>query len=102
MASQVLSQSFIDELRKTGIHFRFFESIFKSKYFYFGRRLHHKVAVFDAKYALVGGVNISDRYNDLRGKQAWLDFALYVEGEIAKQLCGLCWLTWNGDLQRLI
>lgn len=96
-ASRALSQSFIDKMRKTGIHFRVFESIFNSKNFYFGRRLHHKVAVFDARYALVGGINISDHYNDLPGKPAWLDFALYVEGEIAKQLCGLCWMIWNGD-----
>lgn len=95
-ASQVLSRSFIKEIRQAGIHFRFFEPIFKSRYFYFGRRMHHKVAVVDAKYALVGGVNVADRYNDLPGKPAWLDFALYLEGETAAELCVLCWKTWNG------
>lgn len=95
-ASQVLSRSFVKDMRQAGIHFRFFEPIFKSRYFYFGRRMHHKIAVVDAKYALVGGVNIADRYNDLPGKPAWLDFALYLEGEIAAELCVLCWKTWNG------
>lgn len=95
-ASQVMSQKFIDDLRAAGINFRFFETIFKSKYFYFGRRLHHKLLVVDTRYALVGGLNISDRYNDLPGRPAWLDFALYAEGEIAKQLCVLCWKTWKG------
>jgi cardiolipin synthase len=94
-ASQVMAQSFIDELREVGIYFRFFEPLFKSRYFYFGRRMHHKVLVIDAKYALVGGVNISDRYNDMPQKPAWLDFALYAEGEIAKELCVLCWKTWK-------
>jgi cardiolipin synthase len=94
-ASQVMSQKFIDDLRAAGIHFRFFETIFRSKYFYFGRRLHHKVMVVDTRYALVGGLNISDRYNDMPGHPAWLDFALYAEGEIAKQLCVLCWKTWR-------
>ena len=95
-ASQRMPQSFIDELRTSGIHFRFFEPIFKSRYLYVGRRMHHKVAVIDAKYALVGGLNIANRYNDMPDEPAWLDFALYVEGEIAKELCVLCWKTWNG------
>ena len=94
-ASQVMAGSYIDELKEAGINFRFFEPIFKSRYFYFGRRMHHKVVVVDARYALVGGVNIANRYNDMPGKLAWLDFALYIEGEIAKDLCILCWKTWN-------
>jgi cardiolipin synthase len=57
--------------------------------------MHHKVVVTDTKYAMVGGVNISDRYNDMPGKPAWLDFALYVEGETARDLCVLCWKTWK-------
>jgi cardiolipin synthase len=95
-ASQGMSQSFIDELKMAGIHFRFFKPIFKSWYVYFSRRMHHKVAVADAKYAIVGGINIANRYNDMPGKPAWLDFSLYVEGEIAKHLCVLCWKTWKG------
>lgn len=95
-ASQVMSQKFIDDLRAAGVNFRFFETIFRSKYFYFGRRLHHKLLVVDTRYALVGGLNISDRYNDLPGRPAWLDFALFAEGEIAKELCVLCWKTWKG------
>lgn len=95
-ASQSLSNSFIDDLQSEGVYFRFFEPIFKSRNFYFGRRMHHKVAVFDTRYSLSGGVNIADRYNDLPGKAAWLDFALYAEGEIARELCILCWKTWNG------
>jgi len=100
-ASQVMSQKFIDELRAAGIHFRLFEPVFRSKYFYFGRRLHHKVFVVDTRYALVGGLNISDRYNDMPGQPAWLDFALFAEGEIARQLCVLCWKTWRGFPKRM-
>lgn len=95
-ASQVMSQQFIDELRGSGIHFRFFQPLLKSKYFYFGRRLHHKVVVTDSRTALVGGVNITNRYNDMPGKPAWLDFALYAEGAVAGELNVLCWKTWNG------
>jgi cardiolipin synthase A/B len=94
-ASQIMSKSFIYELREAGIQFRFFEPLLKSKYFYFGRRMHHKIAVIDVRYALVGGINIADRYNDIHGKPAWLDFALFAEGDIAQQLCILCWKSWN-------
>lgn len=100
-ASQVMSQSFIDDMRKTGIRFRFFEPLFKSKYFYFGRRMHHKIVVTDSRYALIGGVNIANRYNDLPGEPAWLDFALYIEGEIAKEICLLCWKSWKGYPQKM-
>lgn len=100
-ASQIMSQDFIDSLKGSGVHFRFFEPLFKSKHFYFGRRLHHKIIVVDALYALVGGMNITNRYNDMPDKPAWLDFALYVEGEIALELCVLCWKTWNGFPRRM-
>lgn len=94
-ASRGISRSFKKELEEAGIFFRYFNPLFKSKYFYFGRRLHHKVAVADASYALVGGINITNRYNDMPGRKAWLDFALYIEGEAARELCILCWKTWN-------
>lgn len=95
-ASRTLSHTFIRDLQSAGVQFRFFDPLLKSKYFYFGRRLHHKVVVADSKYALVGGINIANRYNDVAGQPAWLDFAVYVEGEAAQQLCLLCWKTWNG------
>src|SRR6185503_5855367 len=44
-ASRVMSSSFINRLQNAGIHFKFFEPLFKSKHFYLGRRLHHKVVV---------------------------------------------------------
>ena len=95
-ASQHLSPALTRKLEAAGIHFRFFEPLFKSSRYYLGRRLHHKLAVADGRYALTGGINISNNYNDMPGKPAWLDFALYVEGEAANELCILCWKTWNG------
>jgi len=99
--SQAMSQMFIGQLKEAGVHFRFFEPIFKSKSFYFGRRMHHKILVADSKFALVGGINIANRYNDLPGSTAWFDFALYSEGPVAKELCILCWKTWNGFPQKM-
>jgi cardiolipin synthase len=95
-ASKSISPSFIEELTAGGIHFRFFEPLFKGSNFYLGRRLHHKVMVVDAAIAMVGGINISNHYNDMPGKPAWLDFALLVQGDVTKDLCTLCWKTWKG------
>jgi cardiolipin synthase len=99
-ASQALSRKFVQDLTDAGIHFRFFEPLFKSSRFYFGRRLHHKIVVADGQHALVGGLNIADRYNDLPGHPAWLDFAVETEGAIARQLHALCWRTWNGFMRK--
>lgn len=95
-ASQSLSDAFINQLTSGGVNFRFFDPIFKSNNFYFGRRLHHKIIVVDNAIGMVGGINISDRYNDMPGIPAWLDFALLTEGDIVMQLCVLCWKTWKG------
>ena len=95
-ASKSLAKGFIGELRSKGVHVKFFEPLLKSKFFYFGRRMHHKVVVADARFALVGGMNISNRYNDMPGEKAWLDFGVHVEGEIALELCVLCWKAWKG------
>ncbi len=95
-ASQSMSSAFINQLADGGINFRFFEPLFKSSSFYFGRRLHHKLIVVDTMVAMVGGINVSNHYNDMPQQPAWLDFALLTEGEIVKELCVLCWKTWDG------
>jgi cardiolipin synthase len=52
--------------------------------------------VADAAVAMVGGINISNHYNDMPGQPGWLDFALLAEGDIARELCLLCCKTWKG------
>ena len=101
--SNDLTQAFIDSLTEAGVHFRFFEPLFKSAHFYFGRRLHQKAVVVDSQYALVGGINIADRYNDIPPHPAWLDFALYVEGPVGMALCNHCRSFWNsGTIGRAV
>jgi cardiolipin synthase A/B len=100
-ASQSLSKKLIGSFADASVHFRFFEPLLKSKNFYFGRRLHHKIFVADGRFALTGGINIANRYNDMPGLPAWLDFALYAEGEIVNELCITCWKTWNGFPQKM-
>jgi len=104
-ASRQLSDAFLHRLIDSGIHFRFFEPILKGKSFYFGRRLHHKVLVADAQIALVGGVNISNKYNDLPGDPAWLDWAIRVEGEAAADLFKICvnvWVRFPAEIRKII
>jgi cardiolipin synthase A/B len=94
-ASQELPKHFIKEWKVAGIKFRWFWPLLKSRNFYLGRRLHHKVLVVDGAYGLAGGVNISNRYNDIDGKKAWLDRALYVEGQAALKLHIICRDMWE-------
>lgn len=93
-ASRHLPGEFIDQLTASGIRFRFFEPIFRGNSFYFGRRLHHKVLVIDKSFSLVGGINISNRYNDLPGDPAWLDWAVFAEGEVSYELFRVCVEFW--------
>ena len=89
-ASKNLSKAFVERLSNTGISFRRFEPIFQNNRFYFGRRLHHKVVATDFFHCLVAGLNITDRYNDMAETKAWLDWALYVEGDVAATLARIC------------
>ncbi|RYG54407.1 MAG: phospholipase [Chitinophagaceae bacterium] len=94
-ASQDLPDEFIHKLRNAGAQFRFFEPLFQSKTLYLGRRLHHKVVVIDEACALMGGLNIADRYNTLPQIPAWFDLALYVEGEAVTELLHICEQLWQ-------
>lgn len=94
-ASQGLSKEFVHDLIGSGVNFRWFEPILKSRHFYFGRRLHHKVAVADACYSLVGGINISNKYNDIADQPAWLDWAVLSKGEVSAVLHRICVRVWN-------
>ena len=89
-ASKALSKTFINDLKQAGVKFKMFDPLLKSKYFYLGRRLHHKVVTVDSTFSLVGGINISNRYNDRTGQPAWLDWAIYAEGEISETLSKIC------------
>jgi cardiolipin synthase len=53
------------------------------------------VVVEDGLYSLVGGINISNRYNDLPAQPAWLDMALYCEGEASYILYKKCREMWG-------
>jgi cardiolipin synthase len=81
----------LNDLTQNGINIRFFAPLFSANSFYLGRRLHHKVVVVDKKIALIGGINIADKYlgNDI--VPAWLDYAVQLQDEkIGASLAKLC------------
>jgi cardiolipin synthase A/B len=88
--SQGLPDTFIKKLTDAGIYFSKFQPLYKSRRFYLGRRLHHKIVVIDSNRCTVSGLNISDRYNDTPEASAWLDWVLYVEGQVAGVLEEIC------------
>lgn len=93
-ASRGLSEALLEGFKTSGIRFRYFEPLMQGGSWYVGRRMHHKVLVADALKGLVGGLNVSDHYNDLPGQPAWLDWAVEVEGEAAFELFNTCVHTW--------
>lgn len=101
-ASRNLSTDFKNHLRNSGIKLRFFEPILKGGNFYFGRRLHHKIVVCDGKTSMIGGINISDRYNDTPGEPAWLDWAIRVEGDVSYELFKLCNLVFAKNPEDMV
>lgn len=89
-ASQAFPLWAISLFHQANIEFQWFYPLFRGRKFYFGRRLHHKIFVADGTKALVGGLNISDRYNDMLEQKAWLDWAVYAEGEVAASVLKVC------------
>ncbi len=81
----------IHELTQNGINIRIFSPFFAANTIYLGRRLHHKIAVFDQEIALIGGINIADKYLGTATEVAWLDYAIEIKDpKIAKALSALC------------
>lgn len=80
----------IAALKQSGITFRFFSPFLSINSFYLGRRLHHKVIVSDSKTALIGGINIADKYRGSKTEMPWLDYAVQLNGEIVGQIQELC------------
>ena len=99
-ASRELSQKSVAALRSAGVQVKWFEPLFKSRHFYLGRRLHHKVVVVDGFHTMVGGINICDRYNDLPGDPAWLDMAVFCEGEAAYIVYHICRRMWQDKISQ--
>ena len=89
--SMSLSPAFVADMLQQGIQFRFFSPLPKHFFvFRLGRRLHNKVVVADHLVALVGGINIADKYRGSEGVAPWLDFAIWIKGPMCMELSRNC------------
>jgi cardiolipin synthase len=96
-ASRKINKQLLFRMKQHGIDFRFFNPLLSIPYIYLGRRMHHKVIVSDNSQAMVGGLNIADRYNDMPDQKAWLDFAILIKGPVVNELSAYCKLIWDGQ-----
>lgn len=86
----------IETIKKSGIHFRTYSPLISGYHLRFGRRMHHKILVSDATEALIGGINIDNNYH-LTGKDSpWLDYAVYVTGNVCEEISIMCQRLWSG------
>ena len=95
-----LSKSFIKNLKEEGIHFKFFSPLHSSLKFKIGRRLHHKILLVDGICALVGGINIAEKYKGNKQVDPWLDFAVKVQGNVCKDILKICEDVWGRKLKK--
>jgi cardiolipin synthase len=83
------------EVEEAGIIFRRFSSRLISKDFQLSLRLHHKVLLVDGEHAIIGGMNIANRYHGKRGLKEWLDFAVSVKGPECVHVLFILRQLWN-------
>ena len=88
--SATLPDSFVQDFIHHGISIRFFSPLFSLNNFYLGRRMHHKVLVVDGKMAVIGGINIANKYRGIQELEPWLDFAVQLDCPAAEDLQKLC------------
>lgn len=97
-----LSKNFTASLKQANIQVRFFSPLIFFQGWVFGRRLHHKIALADSKHAIIGGINIADNYRGSASAPPWLDFALWLEGNVCLQVQEICRDLWGRKLFKTV
>lgn len=86
-----LTRATLLDLQAAGVQVRMFAPWLSWHSLHLGRRLHHKVVVADKAIALIGGINIADKYHGSPREAAWLDYAVRIASpDIARPLADLC------------
>ena len=94
--SKALGSKGIQQMQDAGIHCRRFSPILFLK-LRAGRRLHHKIIVVDGEKAIIGGINISDKYRGDDHNLPWLDFGTFISGAVSMDLQKLCGRMYYPD-----
>jgi len=89
------SKELINKVEEAGILFRMFSPALISKDFQLSLRLHHKVLLIDGFTAIIGGMNVADRYHGKTGLKEWLDFAILIKGPECAHVLFILKKLWN-------
>jgi cardiolipin synthase len=58
-------------------------------------RLHHKVLLVDGESAIIGGMNVANRYRGAPGIREWLDYAILIKGPECAHVLFILKKLWN-------
>jgi cardiolipin synthase A/B len=89
------SKDLVKKVEDAGILFRRFSPGLITKGFQLSLRLHHKVVLADGNTAIIGGMNIADRYHGTNSTKAWLDFAVIIRGPECVHVLLILKRLWN-------
>ncbi len=95
-----LSRRCLREFKTNGIRFRYFSPFPFSGLTQSGRRLHHKICVADNSVALIGGINIADKYSGVNQPKPWFDYAVKIEGPVCPHITAICESIWQRSFRR--
>jgi len=82
-------------IEEAGVLFRKFSPGLISRDFQMSLRLHHKVLLADGEVAVIGGMNVADRYHGTPSAKEWLDFAIMIRGPECSQALLILKRLWN-------
>jgi cardiolipin synthase len=89
------SKELIGKVEKAGVFFRMFSPQLITRGFQLSLRLHHKVLLVDGEIAIIGGMNIADRYHGKDKIKEWLDFAILIKGPECAHVLFILKRLWN-------
>lgn len=89
-ASSQLDAPHLAQFTAHGIRIKRFSPLKGKKGYGLGRRMHHKICWVDGHTALIGGINIADKYSGFNGKIPWLDFAVEIQGPACADIRKVC------------
>jgi cardiolipin synthase len=97
-ASPHFTPALIQSLKSEGVFVKPFAPLHFRK-LKIGRRLHHKIVLIDNQKALIGGINIADKYHGIN-YEPWLDVAVEVTGTVCKDLEKICSRIWPSRIRK--
>jgi cardiolipin synthase A/B len=89
------SKHLTDKVLDAGIFFRMFSPAMITKGYKLSLRLHHKVLLIDGETAIIGGMNIANRYRGTKELKEWLDFAILIKGPECAHVLFILKKLWN-------